>query len=154
MKRTAVGLAAVAALGVAVVVPSVGQSQAPRTITLESHTQSVRVVDLPPRGKSSAGDLVMAISRLQNADGTRAGREYLTCNLTGRARTFESARYSCTGTHKLRDGTITFAGTIRLAAHRVTVAVTGGTGAYDGASGNLVNTSTSDDSSTEVITLR
>ena len=102
MKRTAVGLAAVAALGVAVVMPSVGQSQAPRTITLESHTQSVRVVDLPPRGKSSAGDLVMAISSLQNADGTRAGREYLTCNLTGRARTFESARYNCTGTHKLQ----------------------------------------------------
>jgi hypothetical protein len=154
MKRTAVGLAAVAALGVAVVIPSAGQSQAPRTITLESHTKSVKVVDLPPRGKSSAGDLVMAISALRNADGTRAGTEYLSCNLTGRARTFESANYQCSSTHKLRDGTITYAGHVRLADREVTVAVTGGTGAYDGASGHLVNTSTGNDDSTQVITLK
>ena len=154
MKRTAVGLAAVAALGVAVVIPSVGQSQAPRTITLDSHTRSVKVVDLPPRGKSSAGDLVMAISTLRNSEGARVGTEYLDCNLTGRARTFESANYQCSSTQKLRDGTITYAGNIRLSDREVTVAVTGGTGAYDGAGGNLVNTSTGNDDSKQVITLR
>ena len=154
MKRTAVGLAAVAALGVAALIPSVGQSQAPRTITLDSHTKSVKVVDLPPRGKSSAGDLVMAISTLRNSEGARVGTEYIDCNLTGRARTFESANYSCTSTQKLRDGTITFAGNLRLAAREITVAVTGGTGAYDGASGNLVSTSTGSDDSKQVITLK
>ena len=154
MKRTAVGLAAVAALGVAVLIPSVGQSQAPRTVTFDAHTKSVKVVDLPPRGKSSAGDLVMAISTLRGADGARAGTEYLSCNLTGRARTFESANYECTGTSKLRDGTITYAGNIRLAAHEITAAVTGGTGAYDGASGNLVSTTTGNDDSKQVITLK
>ncbi len=82
------------------------------------------------------------------------GTGYLTCNLTGRARTFESANYECTGTHTLRNGTITFAGNARLAAREITVAVTGGTGAYDGASGNMVNTSTSDTDSTQVITLK
>ena len=154
MKRTAVGLAAVAALGVAALIPSVGQSQAPRTITLDSHTKSVKVVDLPPRGKSSAGDLVMAISTLRNSEGARVGTEYLRCNLTGRARTFESANYECTSTQKFRDGTITYAGSVRLAAHEITVAVTGGTGAYDGASGNLVSTSAGNDESKQVITLR
>jgi hypothetical protein len=34
------------------------------------------------------------------------------------------------------------------------VAVTGGTGAYDGANGNLANTSTSDSDSKQVITLK
>jgi hypothetical protein len=154
MKRTAVGLAAVAALGVAALIPSVGQSQAPRTITLDSHTKSVKVVDLPPRGKSSAGDLVMAISTLRNSEGARVGTEYIDCNLTGRARTFESANYECTGTSKLGDGTITYAGNLRLAAREITVAVTGGTGAYDGASGNLVSTSTGNDDSKQVITLK
>ena len=34
------------------------------------------------------------------------------------------------------------------------MAVTGGTGAYDGASGNLVSTTTSDEDSKQVITLK
>ena len=154
MKRTAVGLAAVAALGVAALIPAVGQSQAPRTITLNARTTGVKVVDLPPRGKSSAGDVLMSTSSLRNAEGARVGTGNLSCNLTGRARTFESANFECTGTHKLRDGTITFAGNVRLASREITVAVTGGTAAYDGASGQLVNTSTSDTVSKQVITLK
>lgn len=154
MKRTAVGLAVVAALGVTVLIPAAGQSQASRTITLSAYSKGVKVVDLPPRGKNSAGDLVMSISSLRNAEGARVGTGYLSCNLTGRARTFESANYECAGTHKLSDGTITFAGNARLAAREITVAVTGGTGAYDGASGQLVNTSTSDTVSKQVITLK
>jgi hypothetical protein len=154
MKRTAVGLAAVAALGVAVVIPSAGHSQESRTITLDAHTKSVKVVDLPPRGKSSSGDLLVSISSLRNADGARVGTGYLSCHLTGRARTFESANYECTGTDRLKDGSIEFAGNVRLAAGEITVAVTGGTGAYDGATGQLVNTSTSDTDSKQVITLK
>jgi hypothetical protein len=154
MKRTAVGLAAVAALGVAVAIPSVGQSQTSRTITLDAHTKSVKVVDLPPRGKSSSGDLIVSISTLRNVDGARVGKGYIACTLTGRARTFESANYECTGTNKLKDGSLTFAGNLRLAARELTVAVTGGTGAYDGAAGQLVNTSTSDTDSRQVVTLR
>ena len=114
MKRTAVGLAAVAALGVAVVDPE----RRPVAGAADDHAgrrtrQSVKVVDLPPRGKSSAGDLVMShLEPPERRGRTRGDREYLSCNLTGRARTFESANYECTGTHKLRDGTITFAGNV------------------------------------------
>jgi hypothetical protein len=154
MKRTAVGLAVVAALGIAALIPSVGQSQAPRAIVLDTHTTSLKVVDLPPRGVSSAGDVVVVIARVRNAEGARVGTEYIDCHLTRHARTFASANYACTGTSKLRDGTITYAGNVRLADREITVAVTGGTGAYDGASGNLASTSTGKDSSREVITLR
>jgi hypothetical protein len=149
MKRTAVGLAAVAALGVAVAIPSVGQSQTSRTITLNAHTKSVKVVDLPPRGKSSSGDLIVSISTLRNVDGARVGKGYIACTLTGRARTFESANYECTGTNKLKDGSLTFAGNLRLAARELTVAVTGGTGAYDGATGTALVTDV-DDSTTKI----
>jgi hypothetical protein len=154
MKRTAVGLAAAAALGVAALIPAVGQSQTSRTITVNAHTKSVKVVDLPPRGKSSSGDSLVSISTLRNPDGARVGTGYLTCVLTGRARTFESANYECTGTDRLKDGSITFAGNARLAAREIAVAVTGGTGAYDAAGGQLVNTSTSDSVSRQVITLK
>lgn len=155
MKRTAVGLAAVAALGIAALIPSVGQSQGERTITLTSHTQSVKVVDLPPRGKASAGDVLVSITRLQDADGKRVGTGHLSCGVTQGARTIEGATYQCVGTHKLRDGTITYAGVARLGSARVIrIAVTGGTGAYDGASGELVNTDRSDTTSTQVFTLR
>ena len=64
-------------------------------------------VDLPPRGKSSTGDIVVAISSLRNSEGARVGTEYVDCHLTRRARTFETADYECTATSKLRDGTIT-----------------------------------------------
>jgi hypothetical protein len=154
MKRTTVPLAVVAALGVAVAIPTVGHSQTQRTITLHSHNNRVHVVDLPPRGKSSAGDLVTSTERLLGADGARVGTGYIRCNLTGKARTFETSTYECTGALRLRDGEIAYAGVARLANRVITVPVTGGTGAYSGATGELVNTSTGENTSTEVITLK
>jgi hypothetical protein len=155
MKRTAVGLAAVAALGVAVVIPAVGQSQTQRTITLTSSTQSVKLVDLPPRGKSSGGDVLVSVSRLKNQAGKRVGTSHLNCNVTQGSRSFEGATYECAGVNRLSDGTIAFSGVAKLGSAKViTVAVTGGTGAYEGASGTLVNTSTGDTTSTQVITLK
>ena len=55
MKRTALGLAGVAAVGVALTVPSMGQSQSPgeRTITLKVRTTSVKLAD--PRARPAAG---------------------------------------------------------------------------------------------------
>ena len=94
MKRTAVGLAAVAALGVAALIPAVGQSQAPRTITLNAAHDGRE-----GRGPATAGQelcrraLFMSTSSLRNAEGARVGTGNLSCNLTGRARTFESANF-------------------------------------------------------------
>jgi allene oxide cyclase-like protein len=153
MKHTAVGLAAVAALGIAALIPSVGQSQGERTINLTARSLSVKAVDLPPRGVS-AGDQVVAINILRNADGERMGTGQLSCGVTRRARSIERATYQCIGTDKLKDGTITFSGVAKLSAQRITVAVTGGTGAYDGANGQLVNTTTGRDTNQQAITLK
>ena len=154
MKRTAVGLAAVAALGIAALIPSVGVSQGERTITLGSHSRSVKLADVAPRGRVSAGDTVVAINTLTDTGGKRAGTGYLSCGVVKGAHTFETATYQCAGTEKLRDGTITYDGVVKLSARVARAAVTGGTGAYDGASGELVNTTTGPDSSTQVITLK
>jgi hypothetical protein len=97
----------------------------------------------------------VTISRLQDGDGKRVGTGYLSCGVTRRARNTEGAIFQCSGTHKLRDGTLKLSGVAKLATARViTVAVTGGTGAYAGASGELVKTATIDNTSTRVITLK
>jgi allene oxide cyclase-like protein len=154
MKRTAVGLAAVAALGIAALIPSVGQSQGERTINLTSRSLSVKAVDLPPRRRVSAGDQLVAINLLRDADGKRVGTGQLSCGVTQAARTVERSTYQCIGTDRLKDGTITFAGVAKLSARAITVAVTGGTGVYDGAGGELVNTSTGRDTNKQLITLK
>jgi hypothetical protein len=157
MKRNAVWLAVVAVAAAAVAIPAVSQSQSPgeRTLTLTARTASVKVVDLPPRGKSSAGDVLVSITRLHDASGTRVGTGHLNCGASRGARSFEGATYQCVGTQKLRDGTITFAGVAKLGSARVIrIAVTGGTGAYDGVTGELVNTAKSENVSTQVLTLR
>jgi hypothetical protein len=153
MKRTAVGLAAVAALGIAALIPSISQSQSERTITLKSHSRSVKLVDLPPRGHAAAGDMVIAINSLTDSAGKRVGTGYLSCGALKGGRTFETATFQCSGTEKLSDGTITYGGVVKLSARVARAAVTGGTGAYRGATGELVNTTTGPDSSTQVITL-
>jgi hypothetical protein len=157
MKRTAIPFAAVAAAAAAAVaIPAVSQSQTSgeRTLTLTARTTSVKVVDLPPRRKSSSGDVLVSITRL-SADGRRVGTGHLSCGVTRGSGTFEGATYQCAGTQQLRDGTITFAGVAKLGSARVIrIAVTGGTGAYDGVTGEVVNTATSENVSTQTYTLR
>jgi hypothetical protein len=157
MKRIAISLAAVAALSVAVAIPAVGQSQSPdeRTVTVTAHTASVKVVDLAPRGRVAAGDMLVGVSRLRDSAGRRVGTSYLNCGIAKGSRTFERALFQCTGTHRLKGGTITIAGVARLGSAKVIrIAVTGGTGAYRGVTGELVNTATSDSVSTQTFTLR
>jgi hypothetical protein len=155
MKRTAVGLSAVAALGIAVAIPSIGQSQAPgeRTITLNVRTISVKLAD--PRARPAAGDVLVGRNALRAADGSRAGTGHLSCVITKPARNFGRSTYQCNGTNRLRDGSISFSLVAKLGVDRVvTAAVTGGTGAYAGAGGEAVNTTTGENTSTQVITIR
>ena len=156
MKRTTLGIAVVAAVaGTAVAIPSIGQSQSPgeRTITFNSRTTSVKLAD--PRARPAAGDVLVAVNALRNTAGARAGTGHLSCVITQRARTFGKSSYQCTGTNRLRDGSISFSLVARLGVDRVvTAAVTGGTGAYDGAAGEAVSTTTGENTSKQVITLR
>jgi hypothetical protein len=155
MKRTALGLAGVAAVGVALTVPSMGQSQSPgeRTITLKVRTTSVKLAD--PRARPAAGDVLVAVNALRTADGSRAGTGHLSCVITKPARNFGRSTYQCVGTNRLSDGSISFSLVGRLGADRVvTAAVTGGTGAYSGVRGEAVNTTTGENTSTQVIELK
>lgn len=155
MKRTATCLAAVAALGVAVAIPAISQSQSPgeRTITLNARTTSVKLANqnLRPRG----GDVLVSANVLRTKGGARAGAGDLSCVITRPARNFGRSLYQCTGTDRLRDGSISFSLVGRLGVDRViTAAVTGGTGAYAGTRGEAVNTTKGENTSTQVITLR
>ena len=96
----------------------------------------------------------MSTETLRNAGGARVGSGYIRCNLTRRARTFETAVYECTGGLRLRDGEITYAGVARLADRVIRAPVTGGTGAYSAASGELVVTATGESTATEVVNLK
>ena len=152
MNRTVLGLAAVAAAGTAVAIPSIGQSQTPdETITLKARTTSVKLAD--PSNRPGAGDVLVSVNALR-ADGARIGTGHLSCVITKPARTFGQSAYQCSGTNTLRDGSISFSLVGRLGVDRVvTAAVTGGTGAYAGVGGEAVNTTTGENTSTQVITL-
>jgi len=155
MKRTAICLAATAALGTAVAIPSISQSQSPgeRTITLNTRTTSVKLAD--PHARPAAGDVLVSVSVLRGEGGARVGTSHLSCVITRPARNFGRSVYQCTGTNKLRDGSLSFSLVGRLGVDRViTAAVTGGTGSYDGARGEAVNTTTGENTSTQVITIR
>lgn len=155
MKRTAIGLSAVAAIGIAAAVPAIGQSQAPgeRTITLNARTTSVKLAD--PHMRPRAGDVLVSVSVLRSEAGRKVGTSHLSCVITRPARNFGRSVYQCTGTDRLRDGSLSFSLVARLGVDRIiTAAVTGGTGAYDGARGEAVNTTTGENTSTQVITIR
>lgn len=155
MNRPLLGLAAVAAVGTAVAIPSLGQSQTPgeRTITLNSRTTSVKLAH--PRARPAAGDVLVAVNVLRSTAGARVGNGQLSCVITEPARNFGRSTYQCTGTNRLRDGSISFSLVARLGEDRVvTAAVTGGTGAYDSAAGEAVSTTTGENTSKLVITLR
>ena len=104
----------------------------------------------PPRATCS-----VAVNVLRNTAGARVGTGHLSCVITQPARNFGRSTYQCSGTNRLRDGSISFSLVARLGADRVvTAAVTGGTGAYDGAAGEAVSTNPGENTAKQVISLR
>ena len=156
MKR--VGMLAVAALaasaGVALVTTG-GSAQPPpgkgqeRTIVLveRNNVGTFKFVDNPPRHgvnrrgeprRLSLGDEFLGASPLYNAANTsRSGTFYFHCTVVVARRTFPRSRFLCEGELRLADGTMTAHGSFRGSDNPVVVAVTGGTGNYEGASGTL-----------------
>jgi hypothetical protein len=91
-------------------------------------------------------DLARASGRRSSrVAGAASGSRYLLCAAAKQGASIETALYSCQVTYTLANGTITAAGVARIGASApVTVAVTGGTGAYAGARGTLTSQSGSD----------
>ena len=129
-----------------------GQGQGPgRTIVLYEKEEggSFRFVDAKPftrltrRGprKTSAGDAVVLGVPLFSDAGTtqRAGRLRARCVAMTASRRFDRVSYMCDGIFKLAGGTIAVSALVKFseAATTFQLAVVGGTGAYEGANGQV-----------------
>jgi hypothetical protein len=150
-RYAAAALACAAAATIpALIVTTGGNAQAPtaRTLTLQNASMKISQVDLPPlirskRSPETPGDEVIATSKVSGGGAT--GTRYLMCAAARRGPSVESALYSCQVTYNLADGTITAAGVARIGGSApVTVAITGGTGAYAGASGTVTSANGAD----------
>jgi hypothetical protein len=91
-----------------------------------------------PRQSNQQGDLIASVSPLVDMSGSRLGKLHLACVTTSGARNFLKSEMTCTAIAALRDGTVTAQFVDRL--DRTTAgAITGGTGAYAGATGVFVS---------------
>jgi hypothetical protein len=107
-----------------------------RTIVVIEKTTSQKFLDLGKPGPS-AGDEFFFASQFWNADQTkRVGFNRGYCVLES-AQTGQQPAH-CVGTARLGGGTLEFAGQTSTAPQQTqTIAITGGTGAFDGAEGHV-----------------
>ncbi len=102
-----------------------------RTIELVEHVVNEALTDHPPMG-DSAGDVLTFANQLYNKENTtQVGTDQGYCLRVDVGKSFE-----CTWTAFLSDGQITVAGPF-FDAKESTLAITGGTGAYKGAHGEM-----------------
>jgi hypothetical protein len=141
MKPTWLVAAVVAAVAVAAAVAtSRGNAQGGgvRTITLIEREGSFHFVDNPPRQGVNvaplAGDEFVGSTPLFTRAGRRAGTLDFHCVLVTGG---ERGRTHCTGTYSLAGGAIAAQAVFRGFESPPTIAITGGTGAYEGARGSI-----------------
>ncbi|HET7356294.1 MAG TPA: dirigent protein, partial [Nocardioidaceae bacterium] len=110
-----------------------------RTFTLVEQPGTFHFVDLPPMQKShntaSAGDEVIFVNKLMKGS-TQVGSAQAVCIVT-RPGKEPKVTAVCTGSFMLRGGQLTVATTASLSASTLEIAITGGTGKYEGASGQV-----------------
>ncbi len=147
MKRNALIACLIAALPLAAAHVSTGGAQAPdgRTFKLIETDESQAFGDVAPLSKNkrnprfSGGDMHVFTSRYVDDANKPAGRLYAYCITVRGGRTFVQASFQCNATIVLRDGTL--AGSVAFRGNQrdedVLTAITGGTGAYEGARGSL-----------------
>ena len=150
MRRLApvAGLVAVALLTAAILSASgSAQQQGDRTITVFERDDegSFRFVNLPPRGDRhpfrggpvSAGDELLFHQPLRNRAGRRVGALDAVCTAARGARNFNRAQFVCHGVYAFDRGTLS--AEARFDADDESIAVTGGTGVYEGAAGSVTS---------------
>jgi hypothetical protein len=109
-----------------------------RTLKLTEATANPKpaFVDLDAKGPS-AGDIVVVKDGLNFQDGSHAAELTQTCSLVAPGTTPFDSAYECTGSVVLANGMITFAGAFNPAKADQLAAVTGGTGVYRAARGDV-----------------
>jgi hypothetical protein len=166
-RRALLILVALIATVLVVVVPS-GSAQAPgpKTLTLfePEDSESFKILDHKPRSpvknpesrkyRFSVGDQVIFSSAvLDRPGGTSLGTIYVKATVV-KGKTFANVSLLAEGAIVFKDRSqILLGGLFSFANPNVRVAVTGGTGTYDGASGSLTSTEL-EEGSQDVITLK
>jgi Allene oxide cyclase barrel like domain len=110
-----------------------------RTIRLtEAHKeQQPTFVDTGKPGPT-VGDLAVDRDEVLRPDGSTAGTFREVCTLIDLGPTPPASTFECTGSLALQDGTITFEGPFVPSTPEQSAAITGGTGAYATARGEIV----------------
>lgn len=142
-KLVASGAALVAASVLVVAahpITATGSTATAQTITFTSRPSTFHALDVAPRGETPTPNDVFVVTNKLFKAGERIGTLHAQCVVTRRAANPDRTPLLCQGVYKLQDGTIT--GTALLSANpTTTIAVTGGTGAYVGASGTATEVS-------------
>jgi hypothetical protein len=136
MRRlTGVGSAlAVVALALAAALPASSQQGADGTIRVVEVETEAKFVNVG-RPRPSLGDKIVFHSDLRS-EGETIGHDGATCTVTSLEEA-PGGEFQCIGTLWFDEGQITVQGLIQLSAERSEIAITGGTGTYEGASGHV-----------------
>ncbi len=112
-----------------------------RTFVERNNLGTFGFVDHPPRNTGdsvSAGDVVVGSNRLYNAaNERRVGKFFFECTAIVSKRRFGFAPFRCAGTFELSRGTLHLEALVRFRQDTIRGAITGGTGAFEGASGGV-----------------
>ena len=131
--------------------PGQGQGQGRSFVTYEKATGgSFRFVDAKPFTRMtdqgprrvSAGDAFIVRSTTYSDPATtqKVGTFRVHCLATNGARRFDRVTFMCNGVDSYADGTVAFRGVFRpTEPATIVIAVLGGTGAYEGASGQIIS---------------
>ena len=114
----------------------------------DGHGKTIRLTEAHPDLKPtfvdtgdpgpSVGDIVIARDGVNRESGAPAGTFSQVCTLVELGSNPFTGTYECSGSIALKDGTITMQGPFVPAQPEGTAAITGGTGAYRGARGEIV----------------
>jgi hypothetical protein len=165
IRTMAPGVIGVAAITAAALAASAGgQTSGARTLTLTEVPKgaSFGFVDNPPHTKFShegeprklsVGDIEIQSIVVTDQQGNKLGRFDAYCILT-RPGVITNHEEECTGTYRLKDGTISATSSfVGNEASPFTAAITGGTGAYAGARGSLKSVAAKGGKHTDTLTL-
>jgi len=112
-----------------------------KTLRLVAIKSQQAFLDLGSPGPSLGDQLVFSDTIYRNR--REAGTDGVVCSITAVAPPYGASTYQCVGTIRLRDGQITTQGLNQFQGEGdpgpFRLAITGGTGAYSGASGELID---------------
>ncbi len=145
MSRTPIAITAgVAAIAATAVIATTGSAQGPATTSLHLVAKSQSTVGFLPTHRPRPGDR-LGFGDKVTGDDTGYDREV--CTIFGRNQAI------CTVILNLSKGTLNVEGLVPQHANKTPFAVTGGTGAYNGARGTLVATDVNSSTTNVQVTL-